>query len=213
MENSTKVLDKIKKLLALAGNNPEQAEAAAALAKAQELMAKFGVQESDLDSTVVKYACKPAKHSNNEGYRSPLAMVIGPNFRCKVIIIGGTIHFFGHESDVDICVEVFNYAYKVSHNQGLKLEREARKAGNTTHGVANSYWLGFIDGLKKAFDAQSTALMIIVPNDVNTEFDTQYPSTELYKGGMSKHISYNGRAYNQGVTDGKSHLNSRRIEG
>ncbi|MCE5361558.1 MAG: DUF2786 domain-containing protein, partial [Acidithiobacillus sp.] len=45
------IKDKIAKLLALAGNNPNQAEAISALAKARELMAEHGLSERDLGGT------------------------------------------------------------------------------------------------------------------------------------------------------------------
>ena len=132
-----KITDKIRKLLALAGNNPSEEEAQAAALMAQKLIAKYNVDVNALSGEEqIKYKLLKAIHSNNEGYRSWLALIIGDNFRCKVILLGPTIHFFGREGDVDACVEVFNYIYKVSHNKGLKLEREARKAGKNTHGVA-----------------------------------------------------------------------------
>lgn len=40
-----KIADKIQKLLALAGNNPSEEEAQAALLKAQELMAEYIISE------------------------------------------------------------------------------------------------------------------------------------------------------------------------
>ena len=43
MESREKILEKIEKLLALAGNNPSENEAISAALKAQELMAKYKI--------------------------------------------------------------------------------------------------------------------------------------------------------------------------
>jgi hypothetical protein len=45
------IVDKIKKLLALAGNNPNEAEATSALAKAQELLARYNLSMAQLDQS------------------------------------------------------------------------------------------------------------------------------------------------------------------
>lgn len=43
MTDLNKIADKIQKLLSLAGNNPSQEEAQAALLKAQKLMAQYNI--------------------------------------------------------------------------------------------------------------------------------------------------------------------------
>lgn len=49
-DKMSQIADKIQKLLALAGNNPSQEEAQAALLKAQALMAKYNLKESDIST-------------------------------------------------------------------------------------------------------------------------------------------------------------------
>ena len=49
MESREKILEKIEKLLALAGNNPSEKEAISAALKAQELMAKYNIELADLE--------------------------------------------------------------------------------------------------------------------------------------------------------------------
>ena len=48
------VLTKVRKLLALAGNNPNQAEAFAAMAKAQALMAEHAIALGDVETQEVR---------------------------------------------------------------------------------------------------------------------------------------------------------------
>lgn len=199
------ILNKIKKLLALAGNNPSEAEAQSAYAKAQALMAEYSVElseEAGEDIEIVTMACT---HSNNEGYRKPLAVVIADNFRVKCFMLDNTVMFFGVKADVEIAVEVFNHAYSFSHRKGLRLEREARKNGYSTHGVANSYWHGFIVGLRDILQEQCKALMIVTPEAVQTAWDEKVKGMTKARGGM-KFKGYDGNAYQQGVQDGKEHM-------
>lgn len=212
MTDMNKMLEKVRKLMALAGNNPSEQEAQAAALKAQELIAKYNLDMSKETGEKINYKFLQAVHSNNEGYRKPLAVAIADNFRCKAIVIGNMINFFGREGDVEACVEMFNYLYRVSHNIGLKLERQARKEGRNTHGVANSYWTGFIVGLKDALGAQSKALAIVVPEDVKQEFTKTFPNLRKGSGGM-RNTGLDKDAYNKGREDGKYSMGKRQLVG
>lgn len=80
-----KIIKKIEKLFALAGNNPNEKEAEAALLKAQKLMAEYGIEQSQLTGEKITYATvysKVAPHRIN----NTLAEVIAKSFSCKVII-------------------------------------------------------------------------------------------------------------------------------
>ena len=213
MLDTEKMVDRVKKLLALAGNNPSEEEAKLALMRANALIAKYNLDLSEETGEQVEYVVVTAKHSNNEGYRIPLASVIAPSFRCKVIIVGNTVCFFGRKQDAEACVEVYNYVYRISHNIGLRLERQARKEGRNTHGVANSYWKGFIAGISKELSEQCRALMVVVPEDVKEEFSNRYQGCKSYGGGM-RDTGYSHSAYNQGVQDGQHSMRTHKeIEG
>lgn len=209
MTDTNAMLNRVKKLLALANDTPFEAEARSAAKKAQELIAKYGLDLSQATGETVEYAVLPATHPNNNGYRTKLAVVLAGNFRCKCIMINNTVHFFGRKSDAEVCVEVFNYLYKVSRTLGAREERKARKEGRSTYGVANSYWDGFVRGLKADLDSQCKALMIIVPDDVKTEFSKKYPSTAAYKGG-ARAFGFDYSAYSKGLEDGKHSMRGRK---
>lgn len=212
MTDMNKIVDKIQKLLALAGNNPSQEEAETAALMAQQLIAKYNVDMANLTGEQeIKYKLLKATHSNNEGYRSPLAVIIANNFRCKPILLGPEIHFFGREVDVDACCEVFNYLYRVSHNKGLKLEREARKQGRSTRGVANAYWNGFMAGLQKSLDKQCKALMIVTPQDVKDKFQDRFPKVGSGARFGQRLTGFDRDAYETGYADGKSAMDKRSL--
>lgn len=213
MTNTEKMIDRVKKLLALSGNNPSEEEARSALMMANRLIAKYNLDLSEETGEKVEYSMLPATHPNNNGYRIPLASVIAPSFRCRVIMVGNTVYFFGRKQDAEACVEVYNYVYRVSRSLAKKLERKAKKEGRSIHGLANSYWNGFVMGIKQELDAQCKALMVVVPDDVNKEFDSKFNGCKRYSGGM-RQTGFHRSAYNQGVQDGQHSMKNRKeIEG
>lgn len=206
MKTQDKIVEKIKKLLALAGNNPSEQEAQAAYAKAQALMAQYSIELSEESGEEVEIVAMPCVHSGNEGYRKPLAVVIADNFRVKVFMSGNTVMFFGAKMDVEIAVEVFNHAYRHSHNRGIKMLVSARKAGEPTKGITNSYWSGFIAGLKAILDEQCKALMIVTPREVEDAWEEKVKGMKKGSGGQrfSKGVDYG--AYLKGYEDGQEHM-------
>lgn len=206
-----KLLDKVRKLMAKAESTNFEAEAETFTLKAQELIAQYNLDISKLSDEERKEIHKLVKavHSNNEGYRKPLSVALAKNFRCEAIIIGNTVHFFGHDTDAQACTEVFNRLYKVSHGIGLKLERKAREEGRSTAGVANSYWTGFISGISKALGDQSVALAVIVPQDVKDELQARY-DLQPGKGGI-KMKGYDQDAFKRGVEDGKESMSRKKL--
>lgn len=203
MKDMEKMLEKVQKLLALAGNNPSEEEAKAAALKAQELIAQYNLDLSKLSpEEKIEYKLVKATHPNNNGYRSKLAVIIAPNFRCRAVLVGSDVHFFGRKDDAEACVAIYNYLYKTMRTAGARKEREARKAGQNTHGVANCYWLGFMEGLQDELASQCKALAIVVPEDVNSKFHERFTHLGKYKGGI--HMKgHDAEAYNSGYLDGR----------
>lgn len=95
--NKETLMKKVETLLSLAGNNPSQEEAQAAMAKAQKLIAEHNLNMDELEDEK-NIVMLPATHSNNEGYRTHLAMVLAPNFRCRAIMHGNIVHFIGYKT-------------------------------------------------------------------------------------------------------------------
>lgn len=201
-----KIVEKIKKLLALAGNNPSEQEAQAAYAKAQALMAQYSIELSEESGEEIEIIAMQVHHKDNCGYRKPLAVVIANNFRVKVFMTGNTVTFFGTKMDVEIAKEIFEHAYNYAYKRGFKLERDARKAGEDTHGLANSYFSGFIAGLKAILDEQCKALMIVTPKEVEDAWEERIKGMKKGSGGQrfSKGINYG--AYLKGYEDGQEHM-------
>lgn len=209
--NKEKLMEKVQKLLALAGNNPSQEEANAAYLKAQKLIAQYNLDMTQVGEEVDKIVTKLATHRGNCGYRTKLAVVLAENFRCQAMMHGNTVMFIGYEADVEICTDVFNHAYSVIYYKTNKLEAEARANFGTAKGVTNSYAYGFIQGVKEVLDEQCTALMIVVPEEVK-DYVNNRSSKKPYKGGM-RDTGFNSKAYASGFADGKEHMGRKHIEG
>lgn len=206
-------IERIKKCLALAENNPEEEEAKTALLMAQKLMSKYNVNMdmTQSDEKIV-YAQEQCVHRYDAAYRKPLARVIADNFRCKFFLRGGSIVFFGRDFDARVAKEAFEYAYEFAMREGNRLENKSYAEYGTARGVHSSYTLGFIQGLKEALEAQCVALMIVTPQDVKEEFETMSSGWETARGGFRLTSGLDADAYYRGKQDGKTVMNGRRLK-
>lgn len=208
----SKIVEKINKLLALAGNNPSEEEAQAALLKAQQLMAEHNVHVEFSDKEEIEYELVYCKHRDNTGFRSPLCAIIAPNFRVKAILINGQACFFGRKEDAHIAKEIFEYTYKFVKREGEKRIKYHREMYGHARNVFNSYANGFLSGLKAVLGQQCTALMIVVPQDVKDEFDNMFDSKNLKNDCRMRQQQIIGEEYRRGYEDSKSAMNRRKLE-
>lgn len=208
----SKVIEKVKKLLALSESDNE-AEAKNAMLKAQKLMAKNGltleeVSESSFSET--ESIILEGSHKWNAKFRIPLATILAENFRCETFMSDNQIYFFGHADDCRICTEVFNSAYNFVYSRGNKFYNEAKKFGRETKGVFNSYAMGFLYGLDNALKIQAKALMIVTPEDVKSEFK-EMTSGWKTKNSKGPNCTDYG-AYTKGRADGENFTGNKQIE-
>ena len=206
------ITDKIQKLLNLAGNNPNEQEAKAALLKAQELMAQYNIdmdglhKEEKIVHKLVSTAVKAHKLNN------ALAVVIADSFACKTIIVDGKLSFFGREDNAEASASAFSFAFKAMKRGGDKATRDNgyQPGHNGAAHYYNSYVLGFIHGLKKAMDAQTVALAVVVPQDVKDKFDERFKERKYYHSSKTK-AAYGREAYNAGMRDGSRVMDKRSL--
>lgn len=206
------IADKIQKLLNLAGNNPNEQEAKAALLKAQELMAQYNIDMEGLQTEAsIKYELIPTKvkaHALNNN----LANIIGPSFACKVIISEGKLCFFGRSDNAKAAASAHEFAFSVMKKGGDKATRDNGFTPGRT-GAAhyyNSYVLGFLRGLKESMDAQTVALAVVVPEDVKSKFEEtfKYRGTYHSKGTAT---AFGKSAYEAGRRDGANVMGKRSL--
>ena len=213
--DKTKIIEKVKNLLALGdkNRNNSESEADAAILKAHELMAKYGIEIEMTEEEKISYVHEVCDSKWNMGFRKPLAAVIARNFKCEMYLRGngGPVVFFGHEMDARIARETFEFAYNFAMKEGNRCYNKNYQMGRNTQGVFNSYVRGFISGLEQKLGEQSAALVVITPPDVKEQYKEMSKGFKAGTGGI-RNTGFDREAYQQGVTDGRTVLNGRRID-
>ena len=214
-EKIEKVLEKVKKLFALAGNNPSEAEAQAAALRAQELIAKYNLTITDEDEKL-EMTESSFVTGVDKSWKYGLAAVIEKNFRVKSYWIGKRkVVFYGYKQDTEVAREVFQYLFKVCEKNARRECRKSYQMYGTEKGVYYSYTRGFITGIGQKLDEQCVALMIVTPPEVNDqweEFKVQQNMGTLGKVSRNGSDGFRRGVYEQGVVDGRLAMNERRLE-
>jgi len=212
------VLEKVKKLFAVAENNPYLEEAQNAILRAQFLMLKHGVTVEDIDFQEGKKEVVDesiAETGRMPWYWKSLMMVLGDNFRCKAYIQKRNISkacFIGLKEDVKLVKEVFNYAVNVVEVCAKNYVVKYKKPGFNTSGIKNDYILGFINGLKDKFkeqvESKGFALMLVKDNAVIEAIENR----GLKKGQRSNFlVNRNQDARDAGYQRGRNFQNPNRV--
>lgn len=212
-----KILNKIKNLLDLANNNPNENEALAAALKAQELMAKYNIELDQLDNKqetreIVKEVYHQSGKHEMRKWKIGLANIIAKNFRCKVYFINKQdVVFYGYKEDAKIALQVFTYLYEIGNKFAVRYYNKCKKEGRDTQGVMNTYLIGFRDGAAEVLGKQCTALMIVTPKEVTESFDEMAKNWKTSTTTVK--MSGDAAAYSNGKSDGRNMATARNIEG
>lgn len=200
------VKNKIKKLLALHEDGANDNESYVALLKAQELMAKYKLEKSDISEeekkqciqcrTTLSYGTRSSDH-----YLNDLAAIIAENFCCinYVSTPRGTkthyICFMGMEDDVSIAEEVIHAANSAIIRGYNRVYKELCKEYQIDYvparyfnPVKTGYIDGYLDGLKAKLESQKAqhqewGLVLVVPQEAKD-----------FLGGLDK-VSFGGDSY------------------
>jgi hypothetical protein len=221
MENNERVIEKIKKVLELAKNNPSEEEAKAAALQAQKLLAKYHIEMSEvegIDLDKIESIDEVRVDVPAKKWKYELARIISKNFRCKHFYYGkGTVVFYGHKTDAEIAAETFKYLFSLGNKlanrevKRVKWEESTYYEWGNTKGVYNSFVSGFMRGIRDALDAQCTALALVVPEDVSESYAEM---TAGFKSMKTHSVSVgNWGSYSNGRTEGRNAMQARAWEG
>lgn len=214
MTNMNAIANKIQHLLnKTVENGATEAEAQAALLMAQKLMAKYNIElEQQTGSKDFKCSLEETKVKPNPRNNS-LGNIIANSFAVKGILYGGKWAFFGREANAKAAAEALKFIHKTLE-AGIRRVCADHGLKSSERGAAfyyNAYALGFINGLKEAMAAQTKALCVVVPEDVNNKFNEKFPKLNTYRGkGMQYH--HDQDAYAQGQRDGRSAMDRRSLQ-
>lgn len=215
-----KIIEKIKKVLELSKNNPSQEEARAAALKAQKLMAEYHIsmQEIDAIENVDDIVEKKVDIGTGNKWKYMLAGIIAKNFRCKFFFYGkSTIVFYGYKIDTEIAAETFTFLFKTGNkaaaNYYTKLYNEAKKnecyfKGN---GIKNSFLDGYMEGIKDGLEKQCTALMIVIPREVEEKYNKKAAGFRRMTYSLNTSSWYANQSREEGKRIGRNTVDSRKI--
>ena len=212
-----KIIDRIQKLLKLAGGTTYGAEAENAILQAQRLMAEnhlseYEVREKPKGNVIEE---KTDIGSRNTEWRRSLSMVIANNFRCKTYYTTGIrgcsgtiIKFLGEEQDARIALTVFNAAqsaalirwkdYKKENEVFLRRDPHGNKA-------RIAFLEGFVSGLRMKFKEQKNSnaewgLVLATPQSVLDK----YGAMKIRIVKCKQMAISDGNAYGAGFEEGES---------
>lgn len=133
------IKDKIRKLLALAGNNPSEHEADSAMRAALKLMAKHNIDSSTFDREVSKIG---EMHLNGKGrpWERLLCQAVGRLYFCGYLYTKRsktvtTHQFIGSEENASVASEIASWLVDA-------VRREARRAAQGDVPAFNSFCSG-----------------------------------------------------------------------
>lgn len=218
MENKIeKILTRIQNLFDLANNNPNENEALSAALKAQELMMKYNIEISQLED--VEFQAREIFQEESQPIQKwarYLAVTIAENFRCKCWFRNWTHSqktalFYGYKEDAKIATETFNFLVSIGNKLAQREYYSRYKNGLPTKGIKNTYLYGFYLGIKEELERQSTALMAIVPKEVETRFVEKKQELGLRERSSSLRISQNENVLEKGKRDGRNAIKQRSL--
>lgn len=215
-EKRQQIIDKIKKLLALSENNPSKEEAISATLMAQKLMAKYRIEEDETldeikEQDLIDSVFSTQKHDSSfHAWRKQLAVIVARNFCCKCYMKGKDVVFRGYKQDAEIALNAYMYLYTVGDKLGSKAYKDQLTTTGSGKGAYNSFVLGFLKGVDEGLSVQCTALMLIVPQAVEDEWQTFAAN---FTKGKTSHLSItDSELYMRGKAEGKNAIQSRQLE-
>jgi hypothetical protein len=218
------IIEKIKKVLALASNNPSAEEGQTAMLLAQKMMIenkismvdieKSGIQQKDVNSI------SGVEAPTLKWWEKQLGIIIAENFKCITYIytqriasvVNGkyvikrtkTLKIVGLKDDAELTKQVLLYAIEVLKSSFKKYVRK-NSDRLFKKGIKNQYIIGFLDGLKDKFAEQvknnGWGLVLVKDPIVNKTIE----DLKLEKGGKSTVITNGSESDRKnGYNDGRN---------
>lgn len=211
--NKEQIVEKIKKLYALSGNNPSANEATAAAQLAQKLMNKYHIEEMELGETAEVLIEQEFYTGTGNKWKYILSSTIAKNFRVKAYWIGkAAVRFYGQSTDTEIAKETYKFLYNLCESLTRKANYQERKRTGSCNGAGQAFALGFVKGVEEELGKECTALMVITPKEVEDGFNEMARKRGFTN--MRNSYSYNSaqtEQYNNGKYAGKSAIGKRSI--
>ena len=222
-EEQSRILEKVKKLMALATNNPEANEAKTAMEVAGKLLAQY-----DLSMEMVREGQKENRFSTqevpifidrNKHWEGQLCTILAEVFNCKVFRWVGkdtkySWCFVGEPHNVEICIWYLKYLR-------LQISKKAEERYNKSRD-RESYALGMISTLakrlremnqsrKESMTENSKAIALRTSKELDNFFAQMRYDLGLVTRKSNRR--YDSNALENGVKDGKNLSLNRPVKG
>lgn len=223
MNNSNeKIIEKIKKVLELSKNNPSIEEAKSAALKAQKLMAEYHISmlEIEMIDDIENIIEEKIDVGTGNKWKYALSSIVAKNFRCKYFYYGkNTVVFYGYEEDAKISAMTFKMLFDVGNKESAKYYQKQRQEYLKEcryfdgRGIKNAFLNGYLLGIREALERQCTALMIVIPKNVEEKYKERTSNFHSINSSLKIRINTEGeRAKSEGIRIGKNMIMSRGIE-
>lgn len=208
-EKTIKLVQKLLEITTERGATENEALTAAL--KAQQILAKYGMEMSDVVD--IDENEEIVEHEFDAGHKSwkySLAKVIADNFCCKMYTKNRRkVVFYGYDRHSRVACEVFKFMYRYGNKKADAIYTRYSRSGKCTKGIKNQFLVGFVDGVKSALEKQCVALALIIPEEVETEFVKFTSSMNSIRSSMK--YCPDDEAYTEGVSAGKHSVQDRAL--
>ncbi len=219
-EKLEKILDKIQKLIALGGNNPNEHEAARATEKARELLTEYNLTISDIELKEIVKKNIVFDTMKFVSYKGWVAKIVADVFDCRVYLSrsreekNSKVVFVGNVSDVEIAIYVYQYLLATIEKL---LDAKVKSNRTSVHGktIRHSYSLGIVSVLKNRledFYGKEKAVQETVKNSfgltgkeimvIKNDAISKFMGDIKLKNASKTHVVKNNEAYRDGVIAG-----------
>lgn len=224
VENTSndKIIEKIRKVLELSKNNPSIEEAKSAALKAQKLMAEYHVSMTEIEAIedIENIVEEKINVGTGNKWKYSLSAIIAKNFRCKYFYYGkSSVVFYGYEKDAEIAAMtfkmLFNFGNKASAKYYQKQRQEYIDCGRRFdgRGIKNAFLNGYLLGIKEVLEKQCTALVIIVPKEVEEKYKDRSSGFHSFSNSFKVRVNTEGeQAKSEGIRVGRNMIMSKGIE-
>lgn len=210
------ILEKISKTLRLGTNNNNKNEAQNAILAAQKLMAKYHINQEEIDAFLNENESKDTEvitekaenEMNNDKWKRRLMIVIAKNFRCDVYYQNRKLIIVGAKEDIQISKRVYLYAKQAILNSFKTFFKQNYNVDILTPSDRNKYKreyaFGFIKGLSEKFEeqkAKSELSLVVTNQDV-----IEYMKNIRFNGFHRSRTAYitNSYCYDEGKRKGRN---------
>lgn len=173
------IIEKIMKVYNKSKNNPSEYEAKAAILKVQEMLAKYNLEMKDLSIEEDHKVDEVRSGQKSRWWHGRLGSILAKNFKCRIYTLTGngkTIVFVGKETDINICLQTFEYTKKaVNYNCKIHMAKRRFRKKENIKMAKESFIEGFIEGLGRALKEQKNnnnwGLVLQVPEEVQEYYN------------------------------------------